>query len=123
MEDHPPKLPNSDAQCIQGVFLSCRLSLGIPSSLLLSGLDLGTKCIREIVPDSGAGARVIMEAGYMLLGAMCIALPQDVMDVSMHRLLNADAPMPLTLLPITYTIVSGMYIYAFISAQYCILHL
>lgn len=64
--------------------MACRLSLGIPSSLLLSGLALGTKCIREVVPDSGAGARVIMEAGYMLLGAMCIALPQDIMDVRMH---------------------------------------
>lgn len=64
---------------------SCRLSLGIPSSLLLSGLDLGTKCIREVVPDSGAGARVIMEAGYILLGAICIALPQDIMEVSTIR--------------------------------------
>ena len=50
------------------------------------------------MPDSGAGARVIMEAGYMLLGAMCIALPQDVMDVSMHCLLTAGAAMPLSLL-------------------------
>lgn len=85
-------------QCKDGALLSCRLSLGIPSSLLLSGLDLGSKCIREVVPDSGAGARVIMEAGYMLLGAMCIALPQDVMDVSMHCLLTAGAAMPLSLL-------------------------
>ena len=78
--------------------MSCRLSLGIPSSLLLSGLDLGSKCIREVVPDSGAGARIVMEAGYMLLGAMCIALPQDVVDVSMHCLLTADAAVPLNLL-------------------------
>ena len=88
-------------QCKEAVWsrglLFCRLSLGIPSSLLLSGLDLGTKCIKQVVPDSGAGARVIMQAGYMLLGAMCIALPQDVMDVSMHGLLTADALMPLSL--------------------------
>lgn len=78
--------------------LACRLSLGIPSSLLLSGLALGTKCIREVVPDSGAGARVVMEAGYMLLGAMCIALPQDIMDVSMDGLLIADASVSFDLL-------------------------
>ena len=87
-------------QCSHGPFLLCRLSLGIPSSLLLSGLDLGSKCVREVVPDSGAGARVIMEAGYMLLGAMCISLPQDVMDVSMQWLLIADALMPLKLLAV-----------------------
>lgn len=87
-------------QCSHGPCLFCRLSLGIPSSLLLSGLDLGTKCIREVVPDSGAGARIIMEAGYMLLGAMCISLPQDVTDVSMHWLPTADALMPLKLLAV-----------------------
>lgn len=48
----------------------------------MSGLDLATRCIQEVVPEAGAGARVVMEAGYVLLGAMCVALPQDVMDVS-----------------------------------------
>ena len=51
----------------------------------MSGLDLATRCIQEVVPEAGAGARVIMEAGYVLLGAMCVALPQDVMDVSQRR--------------------------------------
>ena len=48
----------------------------------MSGLDLGVQCIREVVPEAGAGARVIMEAGYTLLGSLCTALPQDTMDVS-----------------------------------------
>ena len=61
--------------------LFCRLSLGIPASLLMSGLDLATKCIREVAPEAGVGARVVIEAGYILLGALCVALPQDVMDV------------------------------------------
>ena len=95
--------PSASTAAIQqrtdGVFFSCRLSLGIPSSLLLSGLDLGTKCIREVVPDSGAGARVIMEAGYVLLGAMCVSLPQDVMDVSTIVTL-CYLPLYLNLLPI-----------------------
>ncbi|KAL3149121.1 hypothetical protein ABBQ32_001960 [Trebouxia sp. C0010 RCD-2024] len=74
------------------VSAATRLSLGIPSVLLLSGLDLGTKCIREVVPDSGAGARVIMEAGYILLGAMCIALPQDIMEPRHEDLLSLWQP-------------------------------
>ena len=61
---------------------TCRLSLGIPSSLLMSGLELATRCTRESVTEAGAGARVVMEAGYILLGALCIALPQDVMEVT-----------------------------------------
>jgi hypothetical protein len=65
--------------------LSCRLSLGIPSSLLMSALELATRCIREVVPEAGVGARVVMEAGYIVLGAMCVALPQDIMDVSQCR--------------------------------------
>lgn len=65
--------------------LSCRLSLGIPSSLLMSALELATRCIREVAPEAGVGARVVMEAGYMVLGAMCVALPQDIMDVSQCR--------------------------------------
>ena len=48
----------------------------------MSGLELATKCIREVVPEAGVGARVIMEAGYMLLGSLCVALPQDIMEVS-----------------------------------------
>ena len=87
----PAKTALKRRRTLEGVSLACRLSLGIPSSLLLSGLALATKCIREVVPDSGAGARVVMEAGYMLLGAMCIALPQDIMDVSTHVLLIPDA--------------------------------
>ena len=48
----------------------------------MSGLQVATSCVRDIVPEAGIGARVIMEAGYILLGAICVALPQDVMDVS-----------------------------------------
>ena len=47
----------------------------------MSGLQVATSCVRDIVPEAGVGARVIMEAGYVLLGAICVALPQDVMDV------------------------------------------
>ena len=48
----------------------------------MSGLELATRCIREVAPEAGVGARVVIEAGYILLGAICVALPQDVMDVS-----------------------------------------
>ena len=51
----------------------------------MSALELATRCIREVVPEAGVGARVVMEAGYIVLGAMCVALPQDVMDVSQCR--------------------------------------
>ncbi len=51
----------------------------------MSALELATRCIREVVPEAGVGARVVMEAGYIVLGAMCVALPQDIMDVSHCR--------------------------------------
>ena len=51
----------------------------------MSALELATRCIREVAPEAGVGARVVMEAGYMVLGAMCVALPQDIMDVSQCR--------------------------------------
>ncbi len=52
----------------------------------MSGLEVATRCIQEVAPEAGVGARVIMEAGYILLGSMCVALPQDIMDVSQRRL-------------------------------------
>ncbi|KAA6419849.1 MAG: hypothetical protein FRX49_10212, partial [Trebouxia sp. A1-2] len=70
------------------VSASTRLSLGTPSSLLMSALELAIKCIREVVPEAGVGARVVMEAGYVVLGAMCVALPQDIMDQRQEELLS-----------------------------------
>ncbi|KAL0055345.1 hypothetical protein WJX82_010851 [Trebouxia sp. C0006] len=70
------------------VSAATRLSLGIPSSLLMSALELATKCIREVAPEAGVGAQVVMEAGYMVLGAMCVALPQDMMDQRQEDLLS-----------------------------------
>ena len=58
----------------------------------MSGLELATRCICEVVPEAGIGARVIMEAGYILLGAMCVALPQDIMTVSYHLLTMILSP-------------------------------
>ena len=47
----------------------------------MSALELAVKCVQAVMPEAGSGAHVIMEAGYVLLGSLCISLPEDVMAV------------------------------------------
>ena len=51
----------------------------------MSSLELAVKCLQGASPEAG-GAHVIMEAGYMLLGALCISLSEDVLAVSISLL-------------------------------------
>lgn len=59
-----------------------RLTLGLPTSMLMSALELAVKCVQSVLPEAGGTAHVIIEAGYVLLGALCISLPEDVLTVS-----------------------------------------
>lgn len=60
----------------------------------MSGLELAVKCVQAVLPEAGSGAHVIMEAGYMLLGALCISLPEDVLAVSILLLKMNNARTP-----------------------------
>lgn len=48
----------------------------------MSALDLAVKTVQAVLPEAGSTAHVIREAGYVLLGALCISLPADPMAVS-----------------------------------------
>lgn len=48
----------------------------------MSALQLAVKCIQVVASEAGSVGCAITEAGYTLLGVLCISLPADVLAVS-----------------------------------------
>ena len=61
----------------------CRLPLGVPSPLFIDSLQVAYQLImRSQSPVKTAGRSAEREAGYILLGALSIALPPEVLQVA-----------------------------------------
>ena len=76
------------ALCFCSPWCCGRLPLGVPSQLPMDALDLAERLIEHPGSQHTAGRAVEREAGYILLGALCIALPVQVLVVSEIRSLS-----------------------------------
>lgn len=57
------------------VLLWCRVPLGVPAQLILSAMDLAARLIGFPQSHASAGQAAEREAGYVMLGALMLALP------------------------------------------------
>lgn len=55
--------------------LWCRLPLGVPAQLIVSAMDLAERLIGVPQSPASAGQAAEREAGYVMLGALMLALP------------------------------------------------
>ena len=69
----------------------CRLPLGVPSPLFIDSLQVAHQLImRSQSPVKTAGRSAEREAGYILLGALSIALPPEVLQVASFLLASCE---------------------------------
>lgn len=62
----------------------CRLALGVPSKLPARALDLAEDFITAPSSKHQAGQAVEREAGYILLGALCLSFPEEALVVNTY---------------------------------------
>ncbi len=62
----------------------CRLPLGVPASLFMEALELAQAFIGNPTSARATGVAVEREAGYILLGALCMCLPAEVLKVPLY---------------------------------------
>ena len=58
-----------------------RLPLGVPSRVIMQALELATNLILRPEPTTAAGRAVCREAGFVILGSLCWALPASALRV------------------------------------------
>ncbi|KAK9820084.1 hypothetical protein WJX72_005985 [[Myrmecia] bisecta] len=71
---------------------STRLPLGVPTNLILDALDLAQRLICKPESQRASGWSVEREAGYIVLGALCISLPAEIMEERRMTLLDLWQP-------------------------------
>ena len=79
---------------VRGVTLlwGCRLPLGVPSRLPVKALQIAEQLIERLLSRRAAGRAAEREAGYILLGALCISLPPDALQVQGSTLTASPVP-------------------------------
>ena len=70
----------------------CRLPLGVPSRLPVKALQMAEQLIERPLSRRAAGRAAEREAGYFLLGALCISLPADALQVPGFTRTDSSVP-------------------------------
>eukprot|EP00884_Botryococcus_braunii_P001693 jgi/Botrbrau1/11524/Bobra.0393s0003.2 len=72
------------------------LPLGVPASLFMEALELARAFIGNPTSARAGGVAVEREAGYVLLGALCVCLPAEVLKDRREELLTLWGPALMT---------------------------